>query len=220
MGEMLNGFGNDWREAEAYSGGSKPEKLPTGGYVLKIIGCKITKTNSGFPKLVFAFDIVEGEYAGYFAKRLEYAREFDAEAKTKGVFDLFLPQKGNGTPEETKKYKRSLNSLKGAVTAINESNPYSPPINIESAIDINVFVGKLVGGVFGDVEWQMDGRSGMTTKCRWFTSAEKIRKGEFEIPDPKYRQQSTLPTVSTPQAPSLADMGFNPTDFSDGDLPF
>lgn len=218
MGEILNGFGTDWDEAEAYSGSSKPEKLPTGGYVLKIVGCKITKA-SGYPKMVFAFDIIEGEHAGYFAKRLEYDRKFNPEAKTKGVYDFFLPSKGNGTEEDTKKYKWSLATLKGAVTAINESNPYAPPININNAIDINVFVGKIVGGIFGDVEWQMDGRSGMTAKCRRFTSVEKIRKGDFTIPDPKYRTQSPPPSSATPPMSGTLD-DLIPIGIPDGDLPF
>ena len=43
--------------------------------------------------------------------------------------------------------------------------------------------GKLIGGVFNNKEWEMNGRTGFFTNCHHLTSAENIRKGNFKIPD-------------------------------------
>lgn len=219
MSEILNGFGDDWNKVEAYSGSSKPKKLPTGGYILKIIGAKISRTSNGKAKIVLAFDIDEGEYKGYFADYLKYDQGFRPDAKTRGIYDMFYPDKGNGSEDDLAKFEKSLATLKGAVTAINESNPNSPKIDVQNQFTLDSFVGKRVGGIFGDVEWRMNGKSGMSAKCRWFTNIENIRTNNFTIPEPKYQSNSTTPQVS-----SLADTGLSPSDFnsilSDGDVPF
>ena len=218
MSEFLSGFGNDYNEVEAYSGGSKPEALEPNGYVLRIIGCKTQTARTGATKLMFAFEIAEGEKKGYFKALHEYQKQFDTNAKWQGTYDFFYPTKGNGSPEDIKKYKKSLAMLKSVVTAINESNPHSAPIDVTKQFTVDAFKGKLVGGIFGLVEWNYNGKSGMKARCRWFTDVAKVRSGDFTIPDPKYSAGSQQ---SAPQNP-LA--GMNVSDFeeiiSDGDVPF
>ena len=45
---------------------------------------------------------------------------------------------------------------------------------------------KLIGGVFNDKEWEMNGRTGFFTNCHHLTKVEDIRKENFKIPDPTY----------------------------------
>ncbi len=210
---MIAGFGEEWNETEAYTGESqKPEEIKAGGYILKILGCKFTETSNGAVKMVFAFDVAEGEYSGYFKKLLDYERQFNQNAKTKGTYDFFFPVKGDADyPDAEEKRKKNMKMLKGVVTAINESNPYAPPIDLSKPISLDAFKGKLVGGIFGDVEWAWKGKTGMKARCRWFTNAAKIRSGDFKIPEPKF--QNEQPTVTVQAFPKGEII-------SDGDVPF
>lgn len=63
----------------------------------------------------------------------------------------------------------------------------------------NCFKGKVVGGVFGEVQNEYDGRVFMRHELRWFRSVDKAL--EAEVPEPKY-----LPNGGE----------LNPTNASDG----
>ena len=64
---------NGYEDTQAYSDN---EKLPTGGYVLKIQNVRLDEGKNGNSDvLVIAFDIAEGEQAGF------YKRNYDAQTQ-------------------------------------------------------------------------------------------------------------------------------------------
>ena len=209
MSEFINGFGEDVNKVQAYSGGDNPQPLKAGGYILQIRGAKIQRVSTGASKIVFAFDIMEGDQKDYFQHLYEYKKRWNNNPKWLGTFDCFIPDKGNGSEEALQRYQRSLQKLKGAVTAINDSNPHSAPIDIMKSFSLDEFQRKVVGGIFGDKEWNWNGRTGMRAECRWFISASRIHSGDFIIPDPQY-------LTSSPPSQS-SDFG---NVISDGDVPF
>lgn len=177
---MINGYGQDY--AKAVVGGDKPAEPTPGGYVLRILGNELN-TYNGKQKLTLYFDIAEGEFQGYYTALREWESNFGA-AVHKGRFDIWIPDR-NGDPEM---FKSNMRSLKSACTAFNESNRQK--IDPERNFDTDYFNGKLVGGIFGDVEWEYNGGRGMKTRCRWLRSVQTIRDQRFEIPEPKMLSQS------------------------------
>ena len=71
-----------------------------------------------------------------------------------------------------------MRSLKSMVEAFEDSNQ-----GYHWAWDENTLKDKLVGGIFNDKEWEMNGRTGFFTNCHHLTSAENIRKGNYKVPD-------------------------------------
>ena len=60
---------NDYNETQSYS---TSEKLPVGGYVLKIANVRYEEGQNGnSDRIVFMFDIEEGDYRGFFKKQFD-----------------------------------------------------------------------------------------------------------------------------------------------------
>lgn len=147
------------------------EKLPVGGYVLKIIKTKVEKYDWG-QVLVLAFDIAEGDYAGFYQKNFDAQQQ---DKKWKGTYRINLPKNDGSEKDEW-----SIKKLKSSMTAVETSN--------EGYVwnwDENSLVDKLVGGLFGNKEYEVDGRRGFYTDCRTFCGVERIRTGNFNIPSDK-----------------------------------
>lgn len=147
------------------------EKLPVGGYVLKILGVKVESYNWG-QVLVLRVDVAEGEHAGFYQKNYEMQQD---NKKWKGTFRINLP-KDDGTEQDSWAVKR----LKASMTAIEKSNE-----GYAWNWDENSLKGKLVGGLFGNKEYEYNGQRGFFTDCRTLCSVEKIRSGNFTIPADK-----------------------------------
>ena len=79
--EKLNGYD----KAQAYS---EQEKLPVGGYILKILDVKYQKNDWG-KVIILSFDIEEGEYKGFFAAN--YKAQTQEDKKWKGTYRLRVP---------------------------------------------------------------------------------------------------------------------------------
>ena len=148
------------------------EPLPAGGYVAKILNAKVEEYRWG-EVLVISFDIAEGEYKDFFRK--QYNENTREDKKWKGNFRLTVPQEGNQYFEGQKR------TFGNAIWAIEESNPGYHWDWVEAALK-----GKMVGVLFRNFEWAMDdGRSGWSTECSTFVSAEDIRNGNFKQPKDK-----------------------------------
>ena len=147
------------------------EKLPVGGYVLKILGVKVESYSWG-QVLVLRHDVAEGEYAGFYQKNFDAQQE---NQKWKGTFRINLP-KDDGSELDQWNVKR----LKAAMTAIENSNE-----GYTWNWDENSLKGKIVGGLFGNKEYEYNGQRGFFTDCRTLCSAERIRSGNFTIPSDK-----------------------------------
>ena len=90
-------------------------KLPKGAYVCKIINAKVDENQYG-SRLVLAFDIIDGEYTGYFKEKYDANRNEDK--KWPGVVRVSIPAE-DGSDEDAFRI-RNFNT---ALVAIEDSNP-------------------------------------------------------------------------------------------------
>lgn len=188
--KSFNGF-------EAKQSGGR-EILPAGGYVAKILEAKEVSYEWG-SVIQISFDVAEGPHKDFFAA--DYKQQDKEDRKWRGTFRLRLP-KDDGT-EQDDWTKRSFGN---AVWAIEASN-----VGYHFDWDENKFVGKLVGVLFRNKEWEYNGKTGWTTEACSLTSTENIRNGKYKMPKDK-------PLAA---ASSTSAFGFTaaPAD-PDDDLPF
>lgn len=145
-------------------------RLPAGGYI-----CKYTRVEDNANKnyLLMEFDITEGEFKGYFSDLNERAG-FWAGKCYRSYTDKALPM-----------FKRMCS----AVTKSNSGYIFDGNTNS----DETSLVGKLVGIVLGEEEYE--GNDG-NIKTRLYVSreceVEKIRKGEFKVPELKKLVQASV----------------------------
>ena len=157
----------NYKKAQPYT---QQERLPIGGYVLKVLDVEY-KENDWGDQLVLSYDIEEGEQKGFYRKN--YKSQTGEDKKWKGTTRIAVP-KDDGTEEDEWK----MRSFKTMVEAFEDSNDgYHWDWN-EATLK-----GKLIGGVFNNKEWEMNGRSGFFTNCHHLTSSENIRKVNFKVPD-------------------------------------
>jgi hypothetical protein len=188
-------LGKAYRNAEATSGDF--EKLPAGGYVCKItevqdcpVGFDSRRPDSG-NYLAIVYDIAEGPFKGY------YSDEFGQSHKSLHTYYA--------------SYKESnLGRFKGFLKAIDESNGTNFEALGEKGLDEKQLVGKLIGITIGYEEYNSTrGTVEEGAKARVCMSADRIRKGEFKVPELKKLKEA--PKAAVPE-------GFTP--LSDEDVPF
>ena len=185
-------------DVEIKRNASSSEPLPAGGYVAKIMNAEVKEYSWG-EVLVISFDIAEGEYKDFFAT--QYRENTNEDKKWKGNFRLTVPQEGNQYFERQKK------TFGNCLACIEESNSgYHWNWN-EAELK-----GKMVGVLFRNKEWEMDGNTGWTTECCTFTTVDDVRNGKFKMPKDKPLKNKPLEIKPVP-----AD--FKEID-TDVDLPF
>ena len=166
--------------ATNFNGG---ERLPAGGYVIRILDVKEESTKRGGEVIVMRFDIAEGEFVRFYQK--QYDNASDEYKKWKGTYRLNIPQQKGNTEDDVKKYKRSLGFFKSQIEAINKSN------------GINIDCSK---------EWEMDGKSGWFSNPDHMLTIEEIREGKFKIPaDRPLKKGDTNTTTASSSTPEGFD---------------
>jgi len=195
---------NGYEDTQAYS---ENEKLPAGGYVLKIQNVRLDEGKNGNSDvLVIAFDITEGEQAGF------YKRNYDAQTqedkKWKGVYRLYCP-KDDGSDQDNWT-KRRFKTVMEAFETSNEGYHWN--------WDEKTLKGKMIGGLFNNKEYDFGGRHGFFTNCHSLTDAQRIRDGKFTIPKDTLLkpEKGTYPAGVTPGT----DGFMNIPDEIDEELPF
>lgn len=176
------------------------EKLPVGGYVITIKSVKY-EDNSAKGKadnIIFAFDIAEGEYKGYYAKRFE--NDTNEDKKWKGTYRLSVP-----TDDGSQNDGYAKSRFKGFMTSVEESNP-----GYKWNWDEQTLKGKLVGAAVGEINTEIDGKAITYTAMRYAVSVDSVRKG-ITPPKPYTKAGSTTTTTSTTNP-------YNVTE--DADIPF
>lgn len=172
---------------EAASLGENLPKLPVGAYVLKVLNVRYeTGTDGRSDKIILMYDIKEGEQKGYFKKRFEATN--DENKKWKGIFNIYIP-KDDGTSSEwaNKNFARIINhfegSNKGFTWAWNEQE----------------LKGKLIGGVFGEVQKVIEGTERCWVEMRWTDYVSNVKEGRANIPPRKVVADTTssAPTTDT-----------------------
>lgn len=196
---MIKKF-DGYDDIEIFEGG---KALEVGGYILKIMNAKVEEYAT-CSILKVAFDIAEGEFKDHFKERFERDKKQNANAKWKGVFDVFIP-KDDGS--ELDGYTKQ--AFKRFITSVEKSNN-----GFKWDWDETKLKGKLFGGIFGREEFQTDkGEFKFAVKCRWCNSVETIKNGDFKIPDDKLIKRDNNST-------SNMDLSGYETILADGDVPF
>lgn len=188
---VLQGIQGAGRIEEVTFSNGKYVPLPAGGYVCKILNVKVDKTNGGKTFIKLQIDVSEGDYAGFFKRR------FDADAgsqygqKWKGTFRIFLPV----FTGDNDAYVRSVGIYKGQINIIARANNLPEP-NIEAGYDPDVFKGCTVGVLFRDAMYN----GNKFTEAAFLIAPDKIRNGDFEIPEPRGARRADTNTFAVPAA--------------------
>lgn len=183
------------------------EQLPIGGYEVKIISVKEEVFDWG-ARLAIAFDIVEGEYKGFYQK--DFDNQNGEDKKWRGVHRIYEP-KDDGS-EKDAWTKKTFNNL---IFCLEDSNPnYHFDWDPLEKGDFSQFKGKLLGMLFRNEEWEMNNngeyRTGWSTKPFSVLSTGDIKDSNFKMPKDKPLKNKTNTSNSfTPMA-----------DDDDGELPF
>ena len=169
---------NGYDEIQAYR---SFEKLPVGGYVTKIQNVRFMEGKNGnSDMIILAFDIIEGEHKDYFKKQFESLTAEDK--KWKGTFTIYYPKDDGSEKDEWTK-----RSFKTIMEDIETSNP-----GYAWNWDENTLKGKEIGIIFGEVNDIIDGKGVKYNKAKKTASVDSIRKGNFKIPDPQYRNGAKI----------------------------
>lgn len=163
------------------------ERLPAGGYVIKI---KAVKDNEEKKYLKIVFDIAEGPERGRF-KDIDKDHDF---------LCSFI-----------RSYKETaLGMFKRFIKAIDETEETNFNDFVETGLDEQDLVGNRLGVVFGYEEYNAnDGNIKERLCVASVCSADRIRKGDFKVPEVKRLKADTAATIPE---------GF--TALADSDLPF
>lgn len=150
--------------------------LELGGHVCKIVNVEEKKTSTGKDMLVISLDIAEGEQKGYYSD--QYKKDNRENKRWACMVYAVVEDKCGNTSRPFKQF----------IQAFEVSNKVTVQWgdNFEAQ-----FKGKLIGGVFGREQYQNNnGELKMSTKCRWFETIDKVRKG-VAIPKDKMLQGVT-----------------------------
>ena len=194
---------NGYEAAQTYS---DQERLPVGGYVLKILDVKYQE-NSWGDVIILSFDIEEGEHKGFYAAN--YRAQTQEDKKWKGTYRLRVP-KDDGSEQDNWTMRR----FKTVISNFEESNQ-----GYHWNWDEQTLKGKLIGALFNNKEYSFNGREGFFTNCHSLVTVEKIRSGKFEIPADTLLKDKPAPKNMAGATPD-ADGFMNIPDGIDEDLPF
>lgn len=194
---------NGYARAQAYA---DSERLPAGGYVLKIMDVKYQENDWG-EVIILSFDIEEGEQKGFFAAN--YKAQTGEDKRWKGTYRLRVPKDDGSEQDEW-----AMRRFKTVIGAFEESNA-----GYHWNWDEQTLKGKIIGALFNNKEYEFDGRHGFFTNCHSLVKTEKIRSGKFEIPADtllKTQNGNGYPAGSA----SAGDGFMNIPDGIDEELPF
>ena len=182
---------------------AKLPRLPIGGYVIEIRGYKVENYSFG-DVLVLAFDIVEGEYTGFYEDN--FARQTTEDKKWKGTIRLNIPD------DDSEEW--AVRSFKSNMRAFETSN--------EGFVwhwDESKLKGLKVGALFRNKEWAGDnGSGGWYTECFMLYDADMIRSGDFEMPKDKPLKRNENAGGFADTAPTQQSAPFG--TLNDDDIPF
>ena len=160
---------NNWNEVKEFS---DRQKLPLGAYVSKVKRATVQANEFG-EQLCILFDIVEGEFSGFFND--DFKNNTSENKKWKGVLRLFIPKDDGSEKDEWTK-----STFKGMVTAFEKSNP-----GYKWNWDENSLAGKLIGILFRNEEWEYDGKTGWAVRPFRAISVDSVRSEDFTLPKDK-----------------------------------
>ena len=166
---------NNWNEVKEFT---EFVKLPVGAYACKVKQAVIQSNDYG-EQLCILFDIEEGEFGGYFAN--DYKNNQREDKKWKGVLRVWIPKDDGSEKDEITK-----RVFKGMVTAFENSN-----YNYSFDWNENSLVGKMIGILFRNEEWDYNGKQGWTARPFKAISLDSVRSGDYRLPSPKPLKNKT-----------------------------
>ncbi len=190
---------SDYEQTKSYK---DFEQLPRGGYVLIIKGAELCENSFGqYTKIMC--DIAEGDYKDFFMN--DYLGQKKGDRKWRCNYLLNTP-KDDGSEKDGWTKRR----FKTVTEALEESNP-----GYHFDWDERKFKGKLIGGLFNEREYEANnGEIRRATNLAQLCSVEKIRSGNYKIPEDKLLEsKQSMPTTDK-------DGFMQIPDGADDELPF
>ena len=175
------------------------EILPKGAYVIKILSVKEEPAKSGSGSyLKMAFDIAEGEYAGFYKRAFENDTREDKKWNNDAVLYISCP--------EDNSEQWLIDNFNKFMTAVEDSNE-----GYHWGWDESTLKDKLVGAKFCNEQSEYDGKIYDHTKAKWFIAAKKVREGKYgKLPNDKLISK----------AKTLDDYVNVPANVTDEEIPF
>lgn len=163
--------------------------LPLGAYVCKVKQARVQDNTYG-SQLALLFDVVEGEYAGFYNQ--DFTANTDPNKKWKGLLRVWLPKDdGSDKDELTKRI------FKGFVTAFERSNP-----GYRWDWNENSLAGKTIGIMYRNEEWDYEGKHGWAVRPFKAISADTVRDGNYTLPKDKPLNNGSSATVTPANVPA------------------
>lgn len=197
---------NNYEKYQAYD--NNTSQLPVGGYVFRISAVRYEQGQNGTSdRIVVAFDVAEGEFAGFFKKKFDADQNEDK--KWKGTTTLYIP-KEDGSEQDN----WTIRKLKTFTNALEDSNP-----NYKWDWDENKWKGLMIGGVFGEIYTVINGKQIKYTAYKTACSVGNIHAGKFRTPKPQYKNGAKPEgTAAIPQTDSEGFMNISSDNLED--VPF
>lgn len=176
------------------------EQLPKGAYVIKVMNVKEeANKNSSGSHLAIAFDIAEGEYAGFYKRSFENDTREDKKWNNDAVIYINCPE--DNSPQWV------IDNFNKFMTAVEDSNE-----GYHWGWDESTLKNKLIGAKFYIEQSEYNGNVYDHTKAKWFLAAQKVRDGKY----------GKLPNDKLITAADTATNGFVnvPDNIKDEEIPF
>lgn len=177
-------------------------QIHAGGYVCKVFNAQIMNSkNTNKPMLVLFLDIAEGDFQGHFKAAADRVKNFDTSKQwdNSGIYRQPLFSNDN----------KVAPFLKGLLTCFEKSNP-NLKLNLAN-FETSALRGCLCGFVFGEKEWEYNGKTGISVVPRFPRSVDDIREGKFTVPELKKLQNNSAPANTA----AKDDWGGTPVDPDD-----
>lgn len=197
----INRFG-DFDKVQSYQ--DRPQ-LPTGGYVMRIMGAEVKENRIG-QYVQVSMDIAEGQYKDFFAD--DYRAQDNGPNGRKWHCNYLLNVPTDDGSEKDGWTKRRFKTFTDALEASNDGYHFD--------WDEKKFKGLMIGGLFNIREWESGDRRGRSTNLAQVCSVEKIRTGKYKLPKDQLLSNGAGTSVSTSDT---VPGGFG-TVVHDDDLPF
>lgn len=142
------------------------QQLPKGAYVIKIMGAKEEPNKNGNGShLTIAFDIAEGEYAGFYDNQFQSSSDENKKWANDAVYRLSIPSDG------CESYV--WDNWNTFFADLEDSNN-----GFVFAGDPKALKGKLIGGKFHIEQSEYRGEIYDHTRLRWTCVADDVRNGK------------------------------------------
>lgn len=179
------------------------ELLPKGAYIIKIKAAREDENRTGSgTHLTIAFDISEGEYAGFYDQQFQGNTNEDKKWPNDAMFYLSVP--ADTSPSYV---WDNWNTFFADLEDSNNGFVFSgDPASLK---------GKIIGGKFANEQSEYNGKIYDHTKLRWTCVADDVRAGKAgKMPNDK------LIAPAAPKASSSMDGFMDIPDTAEEELPF